>query len=153
MDGKNLPFIYLSAGGAHKKCCVFNLLLGRANWSESEENLWLVIVSHWQIVWLYCTGRGSHLYVFSITFCITHISSCSYHCHLYPYPSSNEERNDVVEGLKTRIQDLHTVGLPFFSRTDVLSLTGNISSQLLSKGLWTKHEVFAILIVMWAQGV
>uniref|UniRef100_A0A8C5EQ56 V-type proton ATPase subunit a n=1 Tax=Gouania willdenowi TaxID=441366 RepID=A0A8C5EQ56_GOUWI len=32
-----------------------------------------------------------------------------YHCHLYPYPSSNEERNDVVEGLKTRIQDLHTV--------------------------------------------
>lgn len=153
MDGKNLPFIYLSAGGAHKKCCVFNLLLGRANWSESEENLWLVIVSHWQIVWLYCTGRGSHLYVFSITFCITHISSCSYHCHLYPYPSSNEERNDVVEGLKTRIQDLHTVGLLFFSRTDVLSLTGNISSQLLSKGLWTKHEVFAILIVMWAQGV
>ncbi|RVE68291.1 hypothetical protein OJAV_G00089420 [Oryzias javanicus] len=32
-----------------------------------------------------------------------------YHCHLYPYPNSNEERNDVVEGLKTRIQDLHTV--------------------------------------------
>ncbi|XP_041084026.1 V-type proton ATPase 116 kDa subunit a2-like isoform X3 [Polyodon spathula] len=32
-----------------------------------------------------------------------------YHCHTYPYPSSNEERRDVVEGLKTRIQDLHTV--------------------------------------------
>uniref|UniRef100_A0A672JPF1 V-type proton ATPase subunit a n=1 Tax=Salarias fasciatus TaxID=181472 RepID=A0A672JPF1_SALFA len=32
-----------------------------------------------------------------------------YHCHLYPYPSSNEERSDVVEGLRTRIQDLHTV--------------------------------------------
>ncbi|KAI4820249.1 hypothetical protein KUCAC02_028233 [Chaenocephalus aceratus] len=32
-----------------------------------------------------------------------------YHCHVYPYPSSNEERNDVVEGLRTRIQDLHTV--------------------------------------------
>uniref|UniRef100_A0A3P9MDB5 V-type proton ATPase subunit a n=2 Tax=Oryzias latipes TaxID=8090 RepID=A0A3P9MDB5_ORYLA len=32
-----------------------------------------------------------------------------YHCHLYPYPNSNEERNDVMEGLKTRIQDLHTV--------------------------------------------
>ncbi|MGH0156715.1 UNVERIFIED_CONTAM: hypothetical protein FKN15_032048 [Acipenser sinensis] len=31
-----------------------------------------------------------------------------YHCHTYPYPSSNEERRDVVEGLKTRIQDLHT---------------------------------------------
>uniref|UniRef100_A0A8C7LHV5 V-type proton ATPase subunit a n=1 Tax=Oncorhynchus kisutch TaxID=8019 RepID=A0A8C7LHV5_ONCKI len=36
--------------------------------------------------------------------------SCSaYHCHVYPYPNSNEERNDVVEGLRTRIQDLHTV--------------------------------------------
>uniref|UniRef100_A0A8C2J6F3 V-type proton ATPase subunit a n=1 Tax=Cyprinus carpio TaxID=7962 RepID=A0A8C2J6F3_CYPCA len=33
----------------------------------------------------------------------------SYHCHLYPYPNSNEERKDVVEGLRTRIQDLHTV--------------------------------------------
>ncbi|XP_038151460.1 V-type proton ATPase 116 kDa subunit a [Cyprinodon tularosa] len=32
-----------------------------------------------------------------------------YHCHLYPYPSSNDERTDVVEGLRTRIQDLHTV--------------------------------------------
>ncbi|XP_062307803.1 V-type proton ATPase 116 kDa subunit a [Osmerus eperlanus] len=32
-----------------------------------------------------------------------------YHCHLYPYPNSNEERTDVVEGLRTRIQDLHTV--------------------------------------------
>ncbi|XP_004072422.1 V-type proton ATPase 116 kDa subunit a [Oryzias latipes] len=32
-----------------------------------------------------------------------------YHCHLYPYPNSNEERIDVMEGLKTRIQDLHTV--------------------------------------------
>ncbi|KAI5613392.1 V-type proton ATPase 116 kDa subunit a isoform 2 [Silurus asotus] len=32
-----------------------------------------------------------------------------YHCHLYPYPNSNEERDDVVEGLRTRIQDLHTV--------------------------------------------
>ncbi|XP_060763517.1 V-type proton ATPase 116 kDa subunit a [Neoarius graeffei] len=32
-----------------------------------------------------------------------------YHCHLYPYPNSNEERNDVVEGLRTRIQDLHSV--------------------------------------------
>ncbi|XP_041957822.1 V-type proton ATPase 116 kDa subunit a2-like [Alosa sapidissima] len=32
-----------------------------------------------------------------------------YHCHLYPYPNSNEERADVIDGLKTRIQDLHTV--------------------------------------------
>uniref|UniRef100_A0A3P8W2Z2 V-type proton ATPase subunit a n=1 Tax=Cynoglossus semilaevis TaxID=244447 RepID=A0A3P8W2Z2_CYNSE len=32
-----------------------------------------------------------------------------YHCHLYPYPTSSDERNDVVEGLATRIQDLHIV--------------------------------------------
>uniref|UniRef100_A0A671LXU6 V-type proton ATPase subunit a n=1 Tax=Sinocyclocheilus anshuiensis TaxID=1608454 RepID=A0A671LXU6_9TELE len=37
------------------------------------------------------------------------ISNILYHCHLYPYPNSNEERTDVVEGLRTRIQDLHTV--------------------------------------------
>lgn len=37
----------------------------------------------------------------------------SYHCHLYPYPSNNEEREDVVEGLRTRIQDLHTVCVTF----------------------------------------
>lgn len=105
-----LTFICLSAGGAYKKCCFPNLLLGRANWSESEENLWLVIVSPWQISVLVLHKRGSHFYVVSVKIFITHISSCSYHCHLYPYPSSNEERNDVLEGLKTRIQDLHTVG-------------------------------------------
>lgn len=93
-------------------------------------------------------GKGLTLVCFHVTFCLTRISSCSYHCHLYPYPSSNEERNDVLEGLKTRIQDLHTVGLPFSSHTDVLSLTGNISSQLLCNGLWIKHEVFGILILM-----
>ncbi|XP_076854084.1 V-type proton ATPase 116 kDa subunit a isoform X2 [Brachyhypopomus gauderio] len=32
-----------------------------------------------------------------------------YHCHLYPYPTSNDERAIVKDGLHTRIQDLHTV--------------------------------------------
>ncbi|XP_069475793.1 V-type proton ATPase 116 kDa subunit a 2 [Ambystoma mexicanum] len=32
-----------------------------------------------------------------------------YHCHIYPYPNSPEERKEVLEGLKTRIEDLHTV--------------------------------------------
>ncbi|XP_068594441.1 V-type proton ATPase 116 kDa subunit a [Brachionichthys hirsutus] len=32
-----------------------------------------------------------------------------YHCHLYPYPTSNDDRNHIVEGIKIRIQDLHTV--------------------------------------------
>uniref|UniRef100_A0A3Q4BQ91 V-type proton ATPase subunit a n=1 Tax=Mola mola TaxID=94237 RepID=A0A3Q4BQ91_MOLML len=61
------------------------------------------------------TGEPTKSVVFLISYWgeqigqkVKKICDC-YHCHLYPYPSSNEERNDVVEGLKTRIQDLHTV--------------------------------------------
>ncbi|XP_069880969.1 V-type proton ATPase 116 kDa subunit a 2 isoform X2 [Dipodomys merriami] len=32
-----------------------------------------------------------------------------YHCHLYPYPNTAEERKEIQEGLSTRIQDLYTV--------------------------------------------
>ena len=46
---------------------------------------------------------------FSLFFMNMCVSFTSYHCHLYPYPSSREERTDVVEGLGTRIQDLNTV--------------------------------------------
>lgn len=35
--------------------------------------------------------------------------SCSYHCHVYPYPNTVEERREIQEGLSTRIQDLYTV--------------------------------------------
>lgn len=61
------------------------------------------------------TGEPTKSVVFLISYWgdqigqkVKKICDC-YHCHLYPYPSSNEERNDVVEGLRTRIQDLHTV--------------------------------------------
>uniref|UniRef100_A0A668A100 V-type proton ATPase subunit a n=1 Tax=Myripristis murdjan TaxID=586833 RepID=A0A668A100_9TELE len=61
------------------------------------------------------TGEPTKSVVFLISYWgdqigqkVKKICDC-YHCHLYPYPNSNEERNDVVEGLKTRIQDLHTV--------------------------------------------
>uniref|UniRef100_A0A8D3DNX2 V-type proton ATPase subunit a n=1 Tax=Scophthalmus maximus TaxID=52904 RepID=A0A8D3DNX2_SCOMX len=61
------------------------------------------------------TGEPSKSIVFLISYWgeqigqkVKKISDC-YHCHLYPYPTNNDERNDVVEGLKTRIQDLHTV--------------------------------------------
>ncbi|XP_003974948.1 V-type proton ATPase 116 kDa subunit a [Takifugu rubripes] len=61
------------------------------------------------------TGEPTKSVVFLISYWgdqigqkVKKICDC-YHCHLYPYPSSNEERNDVLEGLKTRIQDLHTV--------------------------------------------
>lgn len=32
-----------------------------------------------------------------------------YHCHIYPYPNTAEERREIQEGLNTRIQDLYTV--------------------------------------------
>ncbi len=35
----------------------------------------------------------------------------SYHCHLYPHPENDEERADVLDSLRTRIQDLNNVGL------------------------------------------
>uniref|UniRef100_A0AAQ4NYP9 V-type proton ATPase subunit a n=1 Tax=Gasterosteus aculeatus aculeatus TaxID=481459 RepID=A0AAQ4NYP9_GASAC len=61
------------------------------------------------------TGEPTRSVVFLISYWgdqigqkVKKICDC-YHCHLYPYPSTNEERNDVVEGLRTRIQDLHTV--------------------------------------------
>ncbi|KAL7986694.1 hypothetical protein Chor_012977 [Crotalus horridus] len=39
---------------------------------------------------------------------IKKICDC-YHCHIYPYPSTPEERRAVMEGLQVRIQDLHIV--------------------------------------------
>lgn len=35
-----------------------------------------------------------------------------YHCHIYPYPNTAEERREIQEGLHTRIQDLYTVSEP-----------------------------------------
>ncbi|KAG8456023.1 hypothetical protein GDO86_002000 [Hymenochirus boettgeri] len=32
-----------------------------------------------------------------------------YHCHVYPYPSTTEERSKLIAELNTRIQDLHMV--------------------------------------------
>uniref|UniRef100_A0A673KJW9 V-type proton ATPase subunit a n=1 Tax=Sinocyclocheilus rhinocerous TaxID=307959 RepID=A0A673KJW9_9TELE len=61
------------------------------------------------------TGEPTRSVVFLISYWgdqigqkVKKICDC-YHCHLYPYPNSNEERTDVVEGLRTRIQDLLTV--------------------------------------------
>ncbi|XP_032434861.1 V-type proton ATPase 116 kDa subunit a [Xiphophorus hellerii] len=61
------------------------------------------------------TGEPTKSVVFLISYWgdqigqkVKKICDC-YHCRLYPYPSNNDERNDVVEGLRTRIQDLHTV--------------------------------------------
>lgn len=43
---------------------------------------------------------------------LSRILSSSYHCHVYPYPNTAEERREIQEGLNTRIQDLYTVSEP-----------------------------------------
>ncbi|XP_029693324.1 V-type proton ATPase 116 kDa subunit a isoform X1 [Takifugu rubripes] len=61
------------------------------------------------------TGEMSKSVVFLISFWgdqigqkVQKICDC-YHCHLYPHPENDEERADVLDNLKTRIQDLNNV--------------------------------------------
>ncbi|XP_010077404.1 PREDICTED: V-type proton ATPase 116 kDa subunit a isoform 2 [Pterocles gutturalis] len=61
------------------------------------------------------TGEATKWFVFLVSYWgeqigqkVKKICDC-YHCHVYPYPNTTEERTAVVEGLNTRIQDLHTV--------------------------------------------
>ncbi|XP_041926202.1 V-type proton ATPase 116 kDa subunit a2 [Alosa sapidissima] len=61
------------------------------------------------------TGEISRNVVFLISFWgdqigqkVQKICDC-YHCHIYPHPETDEERADVMDSLKTRIQDLNNV--------------------------------------------
>ncbi|KAJ7309750.1 hypothetical protein JRQ81_007815 [Phrynocephalus forsythii] len=61
------------------------------------------------------TGEPTKWFVFLISYWgeqigqkVKKICDC-YHCHMYPYPSTLEERRTVMEGLQIRIQDLHIV--------------------------------------------
>uniref|UniRef100_A0A3P9P2U9 V-type proton ATPase subunit a n=1 Tax=Poecilia reticulata TaxID=8081 RepID=A0A3P9P2U9_POERE len=61
------------------------------------------------------TGEISKSFVFLISFWgdqighkVQKICDC-YHCHLYPHPENDEERADVLDSLRTRIQDLNNV--------------------------------------------
>uniref|UniRef100_A0A669DDQ2 V-type proton ATPase subunit a n=1 Tax=Oreochromis niloticus TaxID=8128 RepID=A0A669DDQ2_ORENI len=61
------------------------------------------------------TGEIGKSVVFLISFWgdqigqkVQKICDC-YHCHLYPHPENDEERADVLDSLRTRIQDLNNV--------------------------------------------
>uniref|UniRef100_A0A3Q2YTN8 V-type proton ATPase subunit a n=1 Tax=Hippocampus comes TaxID=109280 RepID=A0A3Q2YTN8_HIPCM len=61
------------------------------------------------------TGEISKNVVFLISFWgdqigqkVQKICDC-YHCHLYPHPENDEERADMLDSLRTRIQDLNNV--------------------------------------------
>uniref|UniRef100_A0AAY5L409 V-type proton ATPase subunit a n=1 Tax=Esox lucius TaxID=8010 RepID=A0AAY5L409_ESOLU len=65
------------------------------------------------------TGEISTNVVFLISFWgdqigqkVQKICDC-YHCHLYPHPENDEERADVMDSLRTRIQELNNVCLEY----------------------------------------
>lgn len=90
------------SGWDKQECCVSHLFLGRPDRTESSKDLRLV--------------RIATIALLNLSICVllqtsTSLFVLSYHCHLYPHPENDEERADVLESLKTRIQDLNNVGL------------------------------------------
>lgn len=81
---------------------VSHLFLGRPDWTEGSKNLRLVRTTPLR----HRTGRYSPWSSPNTSPSVAH----SYHCHLYPHPENDEERADVLDSLRTRIQDLNNVG-------------------------------------------
>uniref|UniRef100_A0A8B9JSF7 V-type proton ATPase subunit a n=1 Tax=Astyanax mexicanus TaxID=7994 RepID=A0A8B9JSF7_ASTMX len=82
------------------------------------------------------TGEISKNVVFLISFWgdqigqkVQKICDC-YHCHLYPHPETDEERADVMDSLRTRIQDLN----------NVLHRTEDYLKQVLHKASESAHS-------------
>uniref|UniRef100_A0A8C1W153 V-type proton ATPase subunit a n=1 Tax=Cyprinus carpio TaxID=7962 RepID=A0A8C1W153_CYPCA len=82
------------------------------------------------------TGEISKSVVFLISFWgdqigqkVQKICDC-YHCHLYPHPETDEERADVMDSLRTRIQDLQ----------NVLHRTEDYLKQVLHKASESAHS-------------
>ncbi|XP_073685438.1 V-type proton ATPase 116 kDa subunit a 2 isoform X2 [Garra rufa] len=82
------------------------------------------------------TGEISKNVVFLISFWgdqigqkVQKICDC-YHCHLYPHPETDEERADVMDSLRTRIQDLQ----------NVLHRTEDYLKQVLHKASESAHS-------------
>ncbi|XP_060765220.1 V-type proton ATPase 116 kDa subunit a 2 isoform X2 [Neoarius graeffei] len=82
------------------------------------------------------TGEISKNVVFLISFWgdqigqkVQKICDC-YHCHVYPHPETDEERADVMDSLRTRIQDLN----------NVLHRTEDYLKQVLHKASESAHS-------------
>ncbi|XP_057687516.1 V-type proton ATPase 116 kDa subunit a [Corythoichthys intestinalis] len=120
---KDTMMDYSSMQGLGAKLGFVSGLIQRAKIEAFERMLWRVckgftILSYAEVEEYLedpDTGEPTKSVVFLISYWgeqighkVKKICDC-YHCHVYPYPNSNEERNSVVQGLNTRIQDLHTV--------------------------------------------
>ncbi|KAG7322889.1 hypothetical protein KOW79_014235 [Hemibagrus wyckioides] len=82
------------------------------------------------------TGEMSKNVVFLISFWgdqigqkVQKICDC-YHCHVYPHPETDEERSDIMDSLRTRIQDLN----------NVLHRTEDYLKQVLHKASESAHS-------------
>lgn len=98
--------ICVVSGWDKQKCRVSHLFLGRPDRTESSKDLRLVRTPSSRVFGFQCLlvspSASAHMSVFVVL---------SYHCHLYPHPENDEERADVLDSLRTRIQDLNNVGL------------------------------------------
>lgn len=93
-------------GRDQQECGVSHLLLGRPDWAEGPENLRLV-----RTTLPYSNSNSTKAGRKTTSRCVSSCCVASYHCHLYPHPENDEERADVLDSLRTRIQDLNNVGL------------------------------------------
>ncbi|KAK3549965.1 hypothetical protein QTP86_016861 [Hemibagrus guttatus] len=82
------------------------------------------------------TGEMSKNVVFLISFWgdqigqkVQKICDC-YHCHVYPHPETDEERSDIMDSLRMRIQDLN----------NVLHRTEDYLKQVLHKASESAHS-------------
>uniref|UniRef100_A0A672JMA8 V-type proton ATPase subunit a n=1 Tax=Salarias fasciatus TaxID=181472 RepID=A0A672JMA8_SALFA len=89
-------------------------LIQRVKVEAFERMLWRVCKGY-TILMLHPSRKGLSVVVFLISFWgdqigqkVQKICDC-YHCHLYPHPENDEERADVLDSLRTRIQDLNNV--------------------------------------------
>lgn len=92
--------------------CVPHFLLGRSDRTESQEDMWLVCQS------------VHHLYsVFPFVVFLTSVSvspPCSFRTQTFAYPESSAEREEILQGLQSRIEDIKSVSgdVETFSTTE-----------------------------------
>lgn len=89
----------LFAGGNGAVDSLPHFLLGRSDRTESQEDMWLVGTGP-------ALGRLSPFHTW-----LSVSSSRSFRTQTFAYPESTTEREEILQGLKTRIEDITSVSL------------------------------------------
>lgn len=106
-------------GGNGAVDSVPHLLLGGADWTESEEDLRLVGEVLHQVVGLKCPDNTNQtIFLWTVGHPLCHMKmnfliSCSYsfHTQIFAYPESSAEREEILQGLQSRIEDIKSVSV------------------------------------------